>query len=1594
MQYPVTDINLYLTIHRYKCAGQVKVYPQQKLEEVWSVSDMFRRLIESQQTIPMRVMLISDEGSVRSMRLPETMEGRYHFSEDETRNSFPLYIEAVEDRWVAFAGEDAEFVLGERHFAKKVFLEDRNDVYLQFDGHQYVLYVEAEHPDDYEFIPYYLEEKASYMIGRQPECHIHYPNECVSREHASLRWHDGAWYIVDENSSNGTYVNGKKVDTVQLRNGDAVFIMGLYILMGAGFIAINNKNGRVNINTPKIRRVWGQNDVAYPACPIVSPHRDLYERQPRKRYKAGKELISIEMPPMQMSANKIPLMLRMGSPLVMGSQAVMSGNIAMTLTSLVFPFLTQGLTEKDRKEYEAKRSVAYRAYLEEKEKEIYLEKKNEERLLNKNYPSLDTALDFSLTRKRLWERRKSDEDFLSLRIGTGQLPLIAKMEYNPKRFELERDPLAEEMYALAERPVILEDAPVMLSLKEDYVVGIPGPSWRAVGLIRNTIMQLVLTHSYDEVKLVLMVEPEQAATFDFVRYLPHNWDDDQSIRFFVTSRSDASQISEFLSRETKPALEGSNKQTWLRRNPSYVIIALSKDLFDCVEILKDIMFQEEYSGVSIIAAFDGVPKECSKIIDLNDAAKLIDLKEMELSDQAFDLDSCDSPAQVQESMKELMRVKLMLGSQAYSLPNMLTFMEMYSAGKVEFLNPLKRWADNNPVKSLAAPVGIGTDGRLFTLDLHEKYQGPHGLVAGMTGSGKSEFLITYILSMAVNYSPDEVAFILIDYKGGGLADAFEDKDRGIHLPHLAGTITNLDGDSIQRSLMSIKSELMRRQTVFKEVKSQTNEGTLDIYDYQKLYRNKKVAEPMPHLFIISDEFAELKQQQPDFMDELISAARIGRSLGVHLILATQKPSGVVNDQIWSNTKFRACLRVQDRSDSMEMLKRPEAAELKHTGRFYLQVGYNEYFALGQSAWCGAEYIPQNEPPEEKDDSVQFIDNVGQALLNVRPEKEARVSECRQIVAIVQYLSDLAKREGIRSRALWVEPLTKQLELASLIERCKNDSVSGISALIGMVDDPEKQRQFPLYLDFLGFHNMLLVGSAGSGKSTFLRTMLFSLITRYPPSKLNYYLVDLSNGILGGYKDTSHCGAYLTEKDGMDIGRLLQFIRGIIEKRKKLFAEAEVSGYEAYCEIHPIPLVLVIVDGFTNIGTVSNGDEYALSIHDYLREGTNFGVRFVLTCNHTNEVSSMAKQELDYRIAMQAKDHYEYGDILDIYCKVSPPEVTGRGMCLVEGRPLAYQTAMLDCTEGEQKQVSMLRERLSELSRRYEGFAQAEQLPMVDAEQTYEDFCAFFQNERIPLGYSRRDMRPVAIPFQQLHSMSLYFGNPKSVQPVFRNLLSAASMNRMETIIVRRSSDSVFDGTVKNGPLTGFMGRYSLLESTEEGVTQLSDRILSEIHTRNVLRDEYSVQQGIPLSAKGRSKKAKKYIRAHSVPILVILESFCDFVSASGENEELWGKYTVFFNQMWGYNIYFAAGFYPGDDNAVGGHQIGKNYNKGELLLLFGGRYDKVPMPSLPFEVSKMNLVDPEYNRFLLKYQEVYYPMVMPCGVLEDDGEDPDDAAII
>ena len=1524
--------------------------------------------------------------------LPETVEGRYGFGEDDYggKSSYPVVVKAQDGKWVAVCEDDAYFLIGQvpvrqREIAHGILIK------MNWKGHYYFIYSEAETPEDRILYPYRLVSTQPIWIGRFEENDICCGNRLISRRHAVLKWQGSDLVVYDNQSMNGVYVNGTAIQECVLHPGDTVFIMGLRIIVGIGYLAINNGNHRATISATVLEQVRQSEQFQYAECRKANVQTEYINRLPRRREQLDPEPIELEAPPNTLSS-RMPLLLKVGNPLLMGGQAIFRGNIFSAVTSMFMPLLTQGMTEKDRKEYEQKRLTKYREYLAKKEEDIRFEKSHEEKVLRNIYPDVESVLDFVSSGDRLWERQHRDADFLNVRIGFGSIPMHAELQYPARRFDLEQDELEEEMYALAERPVMLEASPVMLPLKESFICGIVGEREESIALVRNMIVQLALTHAYDEVKMVLLADDAALRELDFVPYLPHSWDNQRSVRYVAKSKFDAQQLSkELMAQYELYSDESSAGKIALKSGPAFVIFALNKEMYDAVEMLEYVTQQEEYKGFSVVTAFDTPSKDTMVLLKLGTINYCDELLHPERPAQSFRLDAFPEEYGY-EQLHRVMNSKLRLEEQQSSLPNSLTFLEMYGVGKVEYLNPMKRWSDNDPVKSLAAPIGVGTDGKLFTLDLHEKKQGPHGLIAGSTGSGKSEFIITYILSMAVNYSPDEVAFVLIDYKGGGLADAFVDKKRGIHLPHVVGTITNLDGAGIQRSLLSINSELKRRQAVFSKAKSETEEGTMDIYDYQRLYRQNRVQEPMPHLFIISDEFAELKKQQPEFMDELISTARIGRSLGVHLILATQKPSGVVNDQIWSNTKFRVCLKVADKSDSMEMLKRPEAAELKQTGRFYLQVGYNDLFALGQSGWCGAPYEESEELETKEVHAARFVDTTGQVVLTKKQELEKKKSEKKQIVAIVQYLSDLAKRENIIPRQLWKDALPAKLEYDAAASEADAPAKGERKALLGMVDDPELQCQYPLWLDFMSFHHLLVVGPSSSGKSSFLRSMLWSAVSRYSPEEIQYYLVDLSGGALSVFQDMPHCGAYLTKNHEREFERLLAMIREIAAERKKLFADANVSSFETYLQVRPMPLILFVIDSYQSIASeFAKGSEISAGIHTTLAEIANCGIRVILTVNHSNECSTRAKQEIDCRFALAAKDRYEAGEILSTKVQTVPPVLPGRGICVLKDRALEFHTAVKNVQEPEQTALMLLKEELESKKREYGGRVYAKILPTLSSGQTYEDFCVGTEKGVFPLGYSVKEMKRLLLPFQQFTCLPTYLGNRDALRPILRNYLYAAQLNDMEVLVVKRTEDSAFDSLCSL--LKDYSGSAELFYCTDEDVTRLAQKLNELVLARNELVNEYSDSMGIPREERGRAKKAAAYIRKRTKPYLILFESFGDFIRLK-KSDFATSVFSAFLGGIKGYNIYFIGCLFP-EDNALRSDAIMTRFSQTEIGLLFGGQYNAQCICSdLPMEYRRMDKANREYDRGVMRYRGEWYEIQMPCGVLEHPVDNPGEESIV
>jgi len=676
----------------------------------------------------------------------------------------------------------------------------------------------------------------------------------------------------------------------------------------------------------------------------------------------------------------------------------------------------------------------------------------------------------------------------------------------------------------------------------------------------------------------------------------------------------------------------------------------------------------------------------------------------------------------------------------------------------------------------------------------------------------------------------------------------------------------------------------------------------------------------------------------------------------------------------------------------DMIKRPDAAELSQTGRFYLQVGFNEYFALGQSAWCGAGYVPQEETIKEQDNSIEFVNNAGQVILKAKEKVVKSKAEKKQIVAIVQYLSDLAKRENIVPRSLWCDPLPAKIEYKTLAQDSMADAPeNSISALIGLADDPVHQKQMPLFLDFMSFHHMALVGLGGSGKSTFFKTMLYSLVMNYTPEEVNFYIADLSAGALNVFHSMPHCGAYLTKENETDFDRLFTLVQDIVDERKKLFTEAEVYSYDDYIKVNKLPLILVIIDGWANINEFAKGQVYNINICKNIREATNYGVRFFFSINHINELTPKTDREIDYHIALYEKERYDYNDILGLRDGFVPPEFPGRGICKIEGRALEYQVATPNCHLDAQEQAKLLREELKVRAEQLRDFKAAKCLSVMDNTLEYENFCNSFAPHRIPIGFSMQTMKEVAIPLQQLFTMGMYFGNPLGIKPVIFNILSAFRREKADVIVVRRNSGTIFDRDTEKELQEMFSDHCTVYETTPESIQDIFDYIVGDFipKYRVPYRNEYCELHGIPETDMGRTVKAAKYIRSKTTPLFVLFESITDLVEADNKQS----IFAEVFAKLRGFNIYFAGCFYP-EDESKSTNNIFRSFNKDDFSLLFGGQFHNEWITPLPSEYKKMEKINPNYNRFIMKYRNECHRMVMPCGELIAADADPDEQEII
>ena len=1094
--------------------------------------------------------------------------------------------------------------------------------------------------------------------------------------------------------------------------------------------------------------------------------------------------VAIEPPPNKSERNTQPMWMQLGPsmtmilPMAMGVLATgrsASGLVMIGTSSVLSVFwglMGSKYRKKDEIRTEAKRVSTYNKYIAEMSDELrVLNEKEYNRLMINNPDVGQCALFPQENRRRLWERMPTHPDFMYIRLGKGGVPLPGPITTQAQRLSLVDDPLRDEPKRLIDTYSIINNAPVTLSLRDNPMVGILGEE-NAAAFAKGLVMQLAVLHSYHDVRICILTEESRRSEWEWARWLPHVFaSEDRLLRMVVSTAASRQDVLSYLDEVMGmrvAALEEEHSTKEEKENPEamlphYVVICTNPELLENKPLLRTVLSHPLGFTVVLLAhSPEMLPKECKILLD-TDGGNLLST------------DGSNTKVDYEYPHNELLRsfarkiapIRVKASLEDAAIPTLVTFLEIYHVRHVEDLDVWRFWNENKAYEGLKSIVGLRSGAQPFTLDISDKAHGPHGLMAGTTGSGKSVMLETYILSLALNYHPDQIRFILIDYKGGGMAETFR------KLPHVTGIIDNLQGERIiSRALASIQGEIHRRERIFK------NTGVNNIDDYIRFFGDDPNEEKLPHLIIIVDEFAELKNEQPDFMRELVSASRVGRSLGVHLILATQKPSNSVSDEIWANTNFRICLRVQSRGDSMDMLHRPDAAYIKGMGRCFIQVGNDEIFEQVQTSYSGAAYKP-DEP--NMDETPLLLDDAGQVIRVKKKKKKTNQREYTQMNAVLDLIDKTVHEHHMEERhMLWLDELKSAIYLPDIPGYAEQsysnqkwpEQQEGLTFPFALADDVSNQRYIVANADLIAFRSLMIVGLAGTGKTTLIQTIITSLCTRYDPAHLHVYILSLSSRTLGCLSTFPHVGEIVYEGEIHELHRVLNMLTDEVDARQKRFEAAWTNNFVEFNRSRQLkgepvePSIVVFVDRMAQIREMLAEDEETLNqLFDLIREGSSCGIFFVVSSLGGNEVPIKIR-DCFHGIAMQLRERGDYSDTIGKRVPMEMATVAplpGRGMYVIDEVPYEIQAALPVNAPTDVERAQELTRMGEEMSAVWTG-EKAPGISRIPEKPSFEDFSSTEvyqalqeQPLRFPLAYDLDSGVPLPINLQDEYSFMIMGG---------------------------------------------------------------------------------------------------------------------------------------------------------------------------------------------------------------------------------------------
>ena len=1101
-----------------------------------------------------------------------------------------------------------------------------------------------------------------HTVGRSSSCDVVIDDATLSRQHLTVDVADDLTVTVIPNpdASNGTFVGGARVEAGRALAPDDLVHLGATTLgfraLQGDFSRRRDRLGQVPFNRVPYRRTVVRERSFEP---LASP--------PERPRSGGFPLL----------AAALPMVGGLGIALLTGHPQFL---FIMALTPLMLVGRWVSDRRSGRKSYAKEREAFFRR-LEERAAEVAtaLEEERKERFAAA--PDVaELARRARFHQPGLWERNRESEDFLSLRLGRGDLE-------SKVRATLDRggDPeLREQGEARLSGQGVVHDVPVTVNLAEVEVLGVFGDAEAVSRVGTSLVLQATCLHSPEDLVVVAALPPGSPPDLSWLKWLPHTRSSTSPLEGPQLAVGQE-QANHLLANLLATAAERLDRRPDVNRSVLWpkVLVVVHEDAEPDRAILSQLL--DVAGSAGMVALWLGhseleLPRQCratlASVNPLLGARSRLRFSDPHLVDRHVEIEGVRSDTGL-EIARTLAPIRdASAATVTTAIPRRVLLLDTLGMGQPKAEELARRWKRPKPY-GLRAPLGQTADGT-FELDLVS--DGPHALVAGTSGAGKSELLQSLVASLAASYSPERLNFLFIDYKGGASSAEFRD------LPHTVGYVTNLDDRLSMRALTSLRAELRRRMAIL-EGRAKDLSEMLAVAP----------AEAPPSLVIVIDEFATLVKEIPDFMAGVVDVAQRGRSLGIHLVLATQRPAGAVNDQILANTNLRIALRVLDGVDSASVIDSKEAADIPVPlrGRAYARTGPRQLVAF-QCAWSGAPFRPE----EAARQVVVRPFTLGPSYDAHRPgprrargvESSGRTLRRRRrtmpgdgsgdgtgdgtgggkgpthlqvlVAAAAQAARDL---ELPPARRPWVEPLAEVVLLDDLLDPMTEQLAADPGRLVplGLGDAPESQAQEPAVVDLEAGGGLVVFGTGGVGKTTALRTVAATVARQGGPGAVQLFGLDFASRALLQLTALPHCAAVATGDDPERVTRILTVLGQEVSRRRHLLAEQHADSLTALRALRGEPVVprlILLVDGYGGLqAAFDRPDTYEWVGHfqRLVSEGRQVGIHAVIATDRRASFPGALLSAISTRMVLRMADPDEMS-ILGVPAKVAKGAELGAG----------------------------------------------------------------------------------------------------------------------------------------------------------------------------------------------------------------------------------------------------------------------------------------------------------------------------------------------